>query len=454
VRLREIRPWAQVLGLVAALTAGLGAIFAGGDRGFFLPGTTSDGHHVFERACGSCHTPFQAVADQRCEACHRSELANDTHPPSLFDDPRWAADLQRIDAAHCVTCHREHRVAPAGVTAPREVCFPCHDLDARRRADHRGFSPASCGDAGCHNYHDNSFLNRAYLARHRHEPALLAAFRMPERREPPPAKSTAAPLPAAPLPAAPPPGLESPPALIAAWRASAHARQAVGCDRCHVISGRLVRHPGESLCASCHDGEVATFHAGTHGVRLGLALTRLGAADARLPMRPEARQRRQDLGCTTCHDPHGVDTRRAAVEACLRCHDDRHSRNFAASPHATARGPAWRPPGVAAAASTPSGGPGRPPAVTCATCHMPRFESTRQGLPWTRTDHDNTSMLRPPDRMVGRVCSRCHGVEFALASVLDRRLVENNFKGRPAGRLKSFVMIEALAGATPQGAVQ
>jgi len=56
--------------------------------------------------------------------------------------------------------------------------------------------------------------------------------------------------------------------------------------------------------------------------------------------------------------------------------------------------------------------------------------------------------------MVGLVCSRCHGVEFALASVLDRRLVENNFQGQPPGRLKSFVMIEALAGAAPKGAVR
>jgi predicted CXXCH cytochrome family protein len=445
----RVRARAQVTGLVVALTAGLGAVFVAGDHSCFLPGTTSDGHHVFERACSSCHTPFRAVANDRCVACHRAELADDTHPASLFDDPRWAADLERIDAAHCVTCHREHRVAPAGVTASRQVCFPCHDVEARRRPDHRGFSPASCGDAGCHNYHDNAFLNRAYLARHGREPAVLPVSRLAERREPPPAQGAGAPsLAAAPL------GLASPPALVAAWRASAHARQAVGCTRCHLDSGRLVRRPGESVCASCHGDQVGTFHTGTHGVRARLALPPLGAADARLPMRREARERRRVLGCATCHDPHGVDTRRAAVEACLDCHDDRHSRSFAVSPHAALRRAGARP---AAAASPDRAAPGGAPGastVTCATCHMPRVESIRQGRPWTSVDHDNTATLRPPDRMVGRVCSRCHGVEFALASMLDRRLVDNNFKGRPAGRLESFVMLEALAGARPQGAVR
>ncbi len=39
------------------------------------------------------------------------------------------------------------------------------------------------------------------------------------------------------------------------------------------------------------------------------------------------------LGCTACHDVHAFDTRRAAVESCLGCHDDGHSRSYKQSPH-------------------------------------------------------------------------------------------------------------------------
>ena len=62
-------------------------------------------------------------------------------------------------------------------------------------------------------------------------------------------------------------------------------------------------------------------------------------------------------------------------------------------------------------------------------------------------DHDNTRTLRRPDRMARRVCMRCHGLPMALASLLDARLVANNFRGRPAGTAEAIDMVRALADA-------
>jgi len=36
--------------------------------------------------------------------------------------------------------------------------------------------------------------------------------------------------------------------------------------------------------------------------------------------------------------------------------------------------------------------------------------------------------------MLGSVCLDCHGLAFAMSSLYDDALVENNFKGRPRNR--------------------
>ena len=81
---------AVALGLVLSF----GGAFATGRRALFLPGPSSDGHHLIEQECARCHQPFGGVPNQRCAACHEAERAEDTHPPSTFDDPRWAASLE------------------------------------------------------------------------------------------------------------------------------------------------------------------------------------------------------------------------------------------------------------------------------------------------------------------------------------------------------------------------
>jgi hypothetical protein len=185
----------------------------------------------------------------------------------------------------------------------------------------------------------------------------------------------------------------------------------------------------EASCARCHAFEDQTFRAGKHGARRAAGLPDLTPADARLPMKADAHG---SLGCGTCHDPHSVDTRRAAVEACQGCHDDRHTRAFEESPHArTLRH---------------SRGEERPAAasVTCATCHLPRVEHEQDGRRRVAVHHRNTLTLRPRDRMLKLVCQDCHGLRFALSALYDDALVAANFSGRPAHIHETAVLAEAL----------
>jgi hypothetical protein len=59
-------------------------------------------------------------------------------------------------------------------------------------------------------------------------------------------------------------------------------------------------------------------------------------------------------------------------------------------------------------------------------------------------NHRNTLTLGPPDRMAKRVCMGCHGLPLSLASLLDERLVANNFQGRPSRAAESVAMVRAL----------
>jgi hypothetical protein len=416
--------------VATGLALGLGALLWSGRRTVFLPGMTSDGHYLIETACDSCHKPFAGVSNGRCAACHKAELAADTHPVQMFDDPRWAGTLRTVDALECKTCHQEHLVAPGGVTVPANFCFPCHDDVTQKRASHRGLAPESCGSAGCHNYHDNSALNTAFLERHLGEPAMNPRPELPNRHR-------AVPGDLPPRRPVYPPTVAVGPELVDAWRASVHAAGDVNCMDCHGGGAAgFVAAPAERTCAECHGFESDTFRGGKHGARGAVDLGPLLPALARQPMTEEARVGRR-LSCAACHDPHGLDTRRAATEACLGCHDDEHSRNFKSSPHfATLRLDG----GVGAT------GPGT---VTCATCHLPRVRVEGEKGPRVAVNHNNTFTLRPRDRMVKEVCLACHGLEFAMSSIVDDGLVRANFRGRPARRHETFEMMDAIAPAAP-----
>jgi predicted CXXCH cytochrome family protein len=160
----------------------LGAAFAVREHRVFVPGPTSNGHHLFEARCAACHTPFDSVPNDRCSGCHARELAGETHPARVFDDLRWAEDLARLDARRCTTCHDEHRLAEGGVTVAGTFCFACHDDVVEKRPTHARLGPATCGTGGCHNYHDNSTLSLAFLRKQLGGAAPRAPARVLERR--------------------------------------------------------------------------------------------------------------------------------------------------------------------------------------------------------------------------------------------------------------------------------
>ncbi len=412
--------------LAGVVTLMLGIYFGlrltGDDRTMFVPGSMTHGHHQIELACDACHTPFAGVKQEACVDCHGARLAasDDSHPLKKFDDPRNADLLDVLDARRCVTCHVEHRpqrTRAMGVTLPRDYCFHCHQEVGEERASHKDLAFDSCATAGCHNYHDNTALYEDFLAQHANEPALLPRAQIPER-------GLAAWMRAAGIGVRPPltperqdapPAAASNAALVHEWGGTAHARSGVNCSDCHQpkqadgVAGTWIDKPGHAACAQCHDAEVKSFLASRHGMRLKQNLPPMTPGSARLPMRADARDK--ELGCASCHGAHAFDTRRAAVESCLGCHDDRHSLAFKGSPHAR----------------TTNESP-----VTCATCHLPR-EFHKQGeVAGVRVQHNQNWNLRPNEKMAKDVCMNCHGLPFTLDALADPALIANNFSGKPA----------------------
>jgi hypothetical protein len=223
-------------------------------------------------------------------------------------------------------------------------------------------------------------------------------------------------------------------AAVREWLGSAHARAGVSCGQCHDVRdpatgmAEWMDRPGGASCGGCHAGEEAGFKSGKHGVREAVGLTPLTPAMARLPMRGEALGRA--LGCDACHAAHAYDTARASVEACLGCHDDRHSRAYWATRHAAA----WQKERRGEAA------PGT--GVSCATCHMARRSRRVHGGDDVAADHDAAADLRPRDKMLRGSCTACHGLGFAMDALADEDLVARNFNGRPTVHVESLEMVE------------
>jgi hypothetical protein len=398
------------------------------DKRPLLPGATSPGHRLIESACSECHTPFGGVDSDACRRCHEPALTNaeDSHPESKFVDPRNADRAFKLDARSCVTCHREHeprRTREGGVTLPADFCRACHEDVGRERASHASFEFSTCASTGCHRFHDNRNTYESFLAKHLHEPEVLPDPRVPVRPAP---KESARVEPD------PPAGVTAEPPLVAAWKKSAHARAGVACTPCHGVedAGMLVwkDRPGGASCKSCHASEQEGYTHGKHGMRDAVGLSPLTPDMALLPMRADARDKA--LSCDACHGAHDYDTRRAAVEACLGCHDDQHSRAYTASRHYLL----WQ------RELRGEGAPGT--GVSCATCHMPRVAVRTHGVDVVRVEHDQSDNLRPVDKMVRSVCLSCHGLGFAVDALADRALAARNFNGRPAAHVASSSMVE------------
>jgi hypothetical protein len=343
-------------------------------RAMLLPGRTTHGHHQIELACESCHaTPFAGRdgLQAACEGCHAAELkaVRDTHPLSKFTDPRNADRLEKLDATRCVTCHVEHRPAitlAMGVTQPADFCFHCHAGIAKDRPSHAGVAFDTCNSAGCHKYHDNSALYEDFLAKHLADPPLLSAPRLRLRE----------------------------------------MQKTQDMKEAHGKLGKT----DEAACRECHAQEVRGFLAGKHGMRRAAQLSPMMPAKARRPMRREAAH--EQLGCASCHAPPEFDTRKAAVEACLSCHDDSHSLAYEGSAHHAL----WR---RELAGELPPGS-----GVSCASCHMPRIEFRDEDLSVRRTlvQHNQSETLAPREKMLRPVCLSCHGLGFSLDVLAGRRV--------------------------------
>jgi len=486
------------LGLVAVVAPAL-VFFRQSDKKVFLPGHTSAGHHQIEKKCEACHTPMGGVLQKACVDCHGDGLSveEDSHSPGKFEDPRNALQLGKLDAAHCVECHREHRPEDTdrlSVSAKPGFCVECHRDVARERPNHKELAFTTCTNVGCHNFHDNRAVYTDFLVKHQTEPDLLArpvvallGSQATAAAAVAPAGSEGASAPAAPAagpggtptatsdavsaaaavvagvvgpaPAPTPAAIPTPPAPDApseiedrgsqdaagrrdatvAWERSAHARAGVNCSACHRAEGKPTaawtwRPDATVTCARCHADERRTFFGGKHGMRLAVGLPAMVPADALLPMKAAVKNAHEKgLTCARCHDAHGPDLRLAAVETCESCHNDTHTRNYRLSAH-YAR---WE------AETSGTGAPGT--GVSCATCHLPRTIDRLGDTPRVWVDHNQNANLRPVDKMARSVCMSCHGLSFSLASLADWGVIEGNFTAKPRAVRTGFDLLTRKA---------
>ena len=422
-----------------ALTLGLGLSFRGEQRNIHLPGTTSSGHHQIEDACGACHTAFSGAEQTACLGCHQDELEGelDAHRPEKFNDPRNAWMLERLDAKRCASCHAEHKpnvTQAMSVTRPADFCVACHADIEKERPSHAKFEATGCAATGCHRYHDNGALYEDFIARHLDEPDTRQAPLVPLRNAHATFAVSGRTFGASLTRAA----SDAPPnadrdGIAEEWERSSHARAGVNCRGCHAPRGaNWDDRPKAAACKGCHELEWGGFLSGRHGMRLERDLSAMTPALARLPMKKAAKH--AELGCNSCHRGHAFDTGRAAVESCLGCHDDRHSRSYAGSAHERL----WR----AEIAGQGAKGSG----VSCATCHLPRHMLKQHGNDLVRVQHNQNENLRPNDKFVRSVCLSCHGLGFSFDALADENLVTKNFQGRPAKRIESLDMVTKRQG--------
>lgn len=157
------------------LVLGIASAFALDHKEIFLPGETSVGHHIIEGSCASCHEGFKPVTNDTCMRCHEAELAEDMHGTSKFRDPRWAGDLQKLEALTCTTCHNEHvHMFGRGVHIQPDLCMACHEgIINGDLKSHDEFTPDGCWTAGCHNYHDHRSISTGFLRKNADQPPML-----------------------------------------------------------------------------------------------------------------------------------------------------------------------------------------------------------------------------------------------------------------------------------------
>lgn len=426
------------------------------DKSTFIVGEASYGHYQIEMSCSTCHTDAfggEEVLQNACTNCHAQELeeAHDSHPKKKFTDPRDAYRLETIDARYCVSCHVEHQKEQThemGLSLPEDYCFHCHTDIAKERESHKDLAFDSCASAGCHNYHDNRALYESFLIKHAEAPWLADA---PSIMSANGAARTAI--------KQVKPKVDIPeisqqfPEVADSWHQQSHGQAGVSCSDCHSDKQETwIEKPGIEQCQSCHAFEAKGYMAGKHGMRLSDALANdlsaLTVKNSSLDFKGSAMNAQH--GCSSCHSSHSFDTKVAAVDACLNCHNDDHSNNFLTSPH----GLLWK--------QAQRGALAEEQAVSCATCHMPRtvpekigtelvsnIESKDGGVkaltgahqkqaPLIRVEHNQNMNLRPNEKMIRPVCMQCHSLSFSIDALADELLIKSNFNGKPTNHIPSI----------------
>jgi len=419
------------------LTVSIGSIFAYnlfiGDKSYFLAGDATHGHYQIQLHCQSCHSePFSTPEQMQtaCENCHAKELdkVNDSHPKKKFLDPRNAELLEKLDARYCVTCHKEHKpeiTRKYGVTLAKDFCIHCHQDLAEDKPDHKDFDFMTCTNSGCHNFHDNSMLYEKFLAKHVDEPENLSSQKLPNRTginrwlkkhkrktlyETPEPDMTFF------------KHLDTQEETInfdqatLSWASSVHAQTNTQCSSCHTDEtssngAKFNIDNTELVCLDCHKKQHKTFLQGKHGLRLSLELSPLSTQETNSEINTE---QKRVLGCVSCHDPHSADVTHAAVDGCLECHQDQHSRSYKQSKHFEL----W----IKEASGDLEAGSG----VSCASCHLPRIKKGKR----VEVIHNQNWNLQPNTKMLRKVCMNCHGLEYSLSALSDEILVNNNFVGK------------------------
>lgn len=421
-------------------------LFAAEDKSVFMPGPLTDGHHQLVDKCETCHTDAFGggeVLQEACLECHGDlrEKPNDSHPRSKFKDPRNADRLEKINAVECITCHTEHKpeiTLKDGLTQPLDVCFHCHSDIAEDRPSHAGMDFMTCKDSGCHNYHNNRALYTDFLIKHMAKPALLEKRKLP-------AKEFAEildqiieyPREAYPITPLTVDDIDAPTTSSFSagenhqWLETSHAKAGVNCSACHQPLDEnqektaWIDKPGPEGCVNCHTHESKTFQQGKHGMRIAAGLGPMTPEQARLPMKDTAAH--EELTCVSCHGAHDFDVQYAAVEGCLQCHDDEHSRAYEGSPHHKL----WLD--ETAGNAEPNTG------VSCASCHMPRVDfDMNDWMSRKLVNHNQSLNLSPNSKMIRESCLHCHGLGFAIDSLADQTLINNNFRGQPSAHVKSM----------------
>jgi len=431
------------IGLIAWLGY---SMFNSEDKTVFLPGPLTSGHHQIGVACVACHTDDMASDEdiqKACVDCHGEDRKKpfDSHPINKFKDPRNADKLKNIDATLCITCHTEHQpdmTGENGLTQPGDFCIHCHEDIGEDRPSHKEMEFNTCNSSGCHNFHNNRSLYTDFLVKHLDEPKILPKRILPKReyaslldevveypRQQYPIKQLSK------------QDIDAPNQSTFSqeihddWLQTAHARSGVNCTACHqpVLSNDKATEwtdkPKQDVCTQCHSNEVKRFKKGKHGMRLAVDLPPMKPIDAQLPMKGKAAH--EELTCISCHGAHRFDVQEAAVTACLNCHDDKHSLAYKESPHSDL----WNKELIGEA---PAGS-----GVSCSSCHMPRINFDVSE--WTTrilVDHNQSATLSPNEKMIRPACIHCHGLEFTLDSLADKKLIEENFKGEPSIHVQSM----------------